>query len=97
MIKAILLISDKLIDNCGIYTLIWTCAFSGDGYPYGYKKITASMQEDYALNIINYKEYSMCNKLDVLLQQRKVNPKHPRLLSKRIEVTGAYLLWQMDV
>src|SRR5690554_2236474 len=24
---------------------------SGDGYPYGYKKLTASMQEDYALNI----------------------------------------------
>ena len=23
---------------------------SGDGYPYGYKKLTASMQEDYALN-----------------------------------------------
>ena len=24
---------------------------SGDGYPYGYKKLTASMQEDYGLNI----------------------------------------------
>ena len=62
---------------------------SGDGYPYGYKKLTASMQEDYGLNINHKKVYRLCKELDVLLPQRKVNPKHPRKLAKRIEVTGS--------
>jgi putative transposase len=70
---------------------------SGDGYPYGYKKLTASMQEDYALNINHKKVYRLCKELDVLLPQRKVNPKHPRKLAKRIEVTGSNQLWQMDL
>ena len=70
---------------------------SGDGYPYGYKKLTASMQEDYGLNINHKKVYRLCTELDVLLPQRKVNPKHPRKLSKRIEVTGSNQLWQMDL
>ena len=33
----------------------------------------------------------------MLLPQRKVNPKHPRKLAKRIEVTGSNQLWQMDL
>ncbi|NMB01331.1 MAG: hypothetical protein GX971_07415 [Firmicutes bacterium] len=33
---------------------------SGDGYPYGYKKLTASMQEDYELNI-NHKKGQPCD------------------------------------
>lgn len=70
---------------------------SGDGYPYGYKKLTASMQEDYGLNINHKKVYRLCKELDVLLPQRKVNPKHPRKLAKRIEVTGSNQLWQMDL
>src|SRR5690554_7813017 len=69
----------------------------GDGYPYGYKNLTASMQEDYALNINHKKVYRLCKELDVLLPQRKVNPKHPRKLAKRIEVTGSNQLWQMDL
>jgi putative transposase len=70
---------------------------AGDGYPYGYKKLTASMQEDYGLNINHKKVYRLCKELDVLLPQRKVNPKHPRKLAKRIEVTGSNQLWQMDL
>ena len=61
---------------------------SGDGYPYGYKKLTASMLEDYGLNITHKKVYRLCKELDVLLPQRKVNHKHQRKLAKRNEVTG---------
>src|SRR5690606_12886366 len=32
---------------------------SGDGYPYGYKKLTASMQEDYGLTLTT-KRYTDC-------------------------------------
>ena len=35
--------------------------------------------------------------LRIHLPQRKVNPKHPRKLAKRIEVTGSNQLWQMDL
>ncbi|MGI6625671.1 MAG: IS3 family transposase [Limnochordia bacterium] len=70
---------------------------SGDGYPYGYKKLTTSMQEDYGLNINHKKVYRLCKELDVLLPQRKVNPKHPRKLAKRTEVTDSNQLWEMDL
>jgi putative transposase len=70
---------------------------AGDGYPYGYKKLTASMQEDYNLNINHKKVYRLCKELDVLLPQRKVKPKHPRKLAKKIKVTGSNQLWQMDL
>ena len=39
----------------------------GDGYPYGYKNLTASMQEDYQLNINHKKVYRLCKEMDVLL------------------------------
>lgn len=70
---------------------------SGDGYPYGYKKLTASMQEDYKLNINHKKVYRLCKELDVLLPQREVKPKFPRKLAKKIKVTGSNQLWQMDL
>ena len=70
---------------------------SGDGYPYGYKNLTASMQEDYGLNINHNSVYRLCKELDVLLPQRKVNPKQARKQAKRIEVTGYNQIWQMDL
>jgi len=33
------------------------------GIPYGYKKLTASMQEDYGLNINHKKVYRLCTEL----------------------------------
>src|SRR5690554_4079809 len=70
---------------------------SGDGYPYGYKKLTSSMQEDYKLNINHKKVYRLCKELDVLLPQRKIVLKHPRKLAKKTKVTGSNQLWQMDL
>jgi putative transposase len=56
---------------------------TGDGYLYGYKKLTTSMQKDYNLNINHKKVYRLC-----MLPQRKVTPKHPRKLAKTSKVTG---------
>ncbi len=70
---------------------------SGDGYPYGYKKLTACLQEDHKLNINHKKVYRLCKELDVLLPQRKIVPKHPRKLAKKTKVTGSNQLWQMDL
>ena len=70
---------------------------SGYGLPNVYNKLTASMQEDYALNINHKKVYRLCKELDELLPQQKVNPKHPRKLAKRIEVTGSNQRWLMEL
>ena len=83
--------SDEQIKECIMEEI------SGDGYPYGYKKLTARMQEDYALNINHKKVYRLCKELDELLPQLKVNPKHTRKMTKRIDETGSNQLWQMDL
>jgi putative transposase len=55
----------------------------GDGYPYGYKKLTASLQEDYNPNINHKKSAPIMQGLGLLLPQRGVVPKHPRKLAKK--------------
>jgi len=70
---------------------------AGDGYPYGYKKLTTSMQEDYNLNINHKKVYRLCKELGVLLPQREIKPKYPRKLARKTKVTNSNQLWQMDL
>ena len=70
---------------------------AGDGYPYGYKKLTTSMQEDYNPNINHKKVYRLCKELGVLLPQREIKPKYPRKLARKTKVTNSNQLWQMDL
>lgn len=70
---------------------------AGDGYPYGYKKLTACLQEDYNLVINHKKVYRLCKEIDILRPQRKIYPNRPRKLAKREKVTGSNQLWQMDI
>ncbi len=70
---------------------------TGDGFPYGYKKINVSLQEDYHLNINHKKTYRLCKEMDVLRPQRKIYPKRPRKLAKREAVTASNQLWELDV
>lgn len=68
---------------------------TGDGFPYGYRKITACLKEDI---IINHKKvYRLCKELDVLRPQRKIHHNRPRKLAQRKEITGPNQQWQMDV
>ena len=69
----------------------------GDGYPYGYGKLTTSLQEDYGVMINRKKVYRLCKALDILRPQRKVYPKRPRKVAKKMEVTGPNQHWQMDL
>mgnify|MGYP002332096573 CR=1 FL=1 len=50
---------------------------AGDGFPYGYKKLTICLQEDYNLIINHKKVYRLCKELDILRPQRKIYPKAP--------------------
>lgn len=69
----------------------------GDGYPYGYGKLTTALQEDYGININHKKVYRLCKELDILRPQRKIYPKRPRKIAKKMEVTGPNQHWQMDL
>jgi len=70
---------------------------TGDGFPYGYKKLTICLQEDYNLIINHKKVYRLCKELNILRPQRKIYSKRPRKLAKREKVTGPNQLWQMDI
>lgn len=49
----------------------WLCELiCGDGFPYGYKKLTAALVDDYALVINHKKVYRLCKELDILKPQR---------------------------
>jgi len=70
---------------------------TGDGFPYGYKKINATLKEDYQLIINHKKTYRLCKELNVLRPQRKIYLDRPRKLAKRDEVTAPNQHWQMDL
>jgi len=70
---------------------------AGDGYPYGYRKLTGCLKDDYMLKINKKKVYRLCKELDILKPQRKVKKHHPRKLAKKYEITGSNQLWEMDL
>jgi putative transposase len=69
----------------------------GEGFPYGYRKLTVCLREDYGLIINHKKVYRLCKELDIFLPQRKVKRAKPRVLARREEVTGPNQLWEMDL
>lgn len=84
-------VSDEQISEW-LYELV-----CGDGFPYGYRKLTVCLQEDYGLRINHKKVYRLCKELDILRPQRRVARRHPRHLARRTEVSGPNQLWEMDV
>ena len=76
----------------------WLCELiSGDGFPYGYRKLTAALKQEYGLIINHKKVYRLCKELGILLPQRKKKFSRPRQLAQRESVSGPNQLWQMDV
>jgi len=70
---------------------------SGDGYPYGYKKLQAALKEEYDLIINHKKVLWMCQELEILRSQRTIKPKRPKKVAKKVEVDDPGQLWQLDV
>lgn len=76
----------------------WICELiEGEGYAYGYLKLTVCLRKRYGLVINKKKVYRLCKELGVLRPQRKVKPKHPRRLARNRVVTGSNQLWEADV
>lgn len=69
----------------------------GDGFPYGYNKLTICLREDYNLLINHKKVYRLCKELNILRPQRKIRKKHPRRLAKQGEINRPNQLWEMDL
>ena len=69
----------------------------GDGFPYGYDKLTSCLQEEMGLLINHKKVYRLCKELDILRPQRKVYPNRPRKVAKKRNVTGPNQHWEMDL
>jgi len=70
---------------------------SGDGFPYGYRKLTAALKQEYGLIVNHKKVYRLCKELGILLPQRKKKVRPPRRLAQRTNVSSPNQLWQMDV
>jgi putative transposase len=76
----------------------WLCELvEGDGFPYGYRKLTVCLQEDYQLYINPKKVYRLCKKLGILRPQRRIKQRHPRRLARKAVVDAPNQLWQMDI
>ena len=70
---------------------------TGDGFPYGYRKITVTLKEDYNLIINHKKVYRLCNELKILRDKPKMYPNRPRQPVQKIKVDAPNQLWQMDL
>ncbi len=72
-------------------------AISGDGYAYGYRKLTHMLRQDHGLVVNEKKVYRLCKELNILRPQRKLRQKHPRKLAQNRTITAPNQLWEVDV
>ena len=72
-------------------------AIAGNGYAYGYRKLTHLLRQEYQLTLNEKKMYRLCKELDVLRPQRKIRQKHPRKLAQNCTITDLNQLWEVDI
>jgi putative transposase len=64
-------------------------AISGDGYPYGYRKLTSWLKREHGLRINKKKVYRLCRELGILQTQRRLRPRlAKRKVATNREITG---------
>lgn len=73
-------------------------AIEGDGFPYGYRKLTYWLRREHKLVINKKKVYRLCKEMGILQIQRR---RRPRLRRHRIamnrEVTAVNQVWESDI
>lgn len=60
---------------------------SGDGYNYGYRKLTKVLRRKYKLKINKKKVYRLCKELGILRPQRQKKVSHSRKLARNRVIT----------
>ncbi|WP_078592736.1 IS3 family transposase [Evansella clarkii] len=71
-------------------------AVEGEEGIYGYRKLTNYLKDQHKLVINPKKVYRLCEKLNILLPQRRKS-KYPRRLAKQHTITASNQLWQVDI
>lgn len=76
----------------------WICELvEGDGFAYGYLKLTKALRSQYQLLINKKKVYRLCKELNLLRPQRRIKTHHPRQLARNRIITGPNQLWETDI
>lgn len=70
---------------------------AGDGFNYGYRKLTKRLRREYNLVINKKKVYRLCKELGILRPQRKKKAQPPRKLARNRTVTDSNQLWEADI
>jgi putative transposase len=74
-----------------------TCAVEGDGFAYGYRKLTYLLKRQHQLVINKKKVYRLCRELGILKAQRKIKARHPRKLARNRDIAAPNQLWEVDI
>ena len=69
----------------------------GEGFAYGYRKLTIQLRRDHQLVISKKKVYRLCKAMDLLRPQREKRIPYPKKLARNRIITGSNQLWEMDV
>lgn len=72
-------------------------SISGDGYAYGYRKLTVLLRREHDLIINKKKVYRLCKELDILRPQRQKRVHYPRKLARNRIVTNSNQLFETDI
>lgn len=72
-------------------------AIEGDGYPYGYRKLTHWLRREHDLVINKKRVYRLCKEMGVLLPQRPRRRRQVRRISCNREVVTANQVWETDI
>ncbi|WCK52538.1 IS3 family transposase [Aneurinibacillus sp. Ricciae_BoGa-3] len=72
-------------------------AVAGDGFAYGYRKLTVLLRRQYELIINKKKVYRLCKELDILRPQRKKKTIYPRKLARNRVITDSNQLFETDI
>jgi putative transposase len=71
---------------------------AGDGYSYGYRKLTVLLKRDpYHLHINKKKVYRLCKEMNILRKQREKKVVYPRKLTQNRIITASNQLWETDI
>jgi len=72
-------------------------AIDGDGYPYGYHKLTHWLRREHGLVINKKRVYRLCQEMDILLPRRCRQRRVTRRISCNREVVAVNQVWETDV
>jgi len=86
----------KKVSDEGIKDLLRS-AIGGDGYPYGYRKLTHWLRREHRLVINPKKVYRLCREMGILHPHRRRRQRFPRRVAATREVRGVNQVWATDV